>query len=311
MSEINLSYELQTLPPEAQAERRQALLDAFSEHPRDDHIWQTAYDWVRTEGDNLDETGIATDIPAEELIAMADAVRQTPQSERYDLMATRASNGRYWFDVIEGFSSDNVRSALEDVVKSGVTAGDNPVHFHNALDIGTGVGKSLAILEGCADNVVGLDQNQSLLNIAKERAAANTSLVQSSAEKLPFEDSSFDLITSQGLRAALDKDATINFLKELERVMTTNGVYIEGHYYRDEEGNPHPELARFTESSKSMLSDMIGDSVSGALDRTDHLSYEEEQKILKEAGLFQQHYDAVGEDGQSHVLITLISKINS
>lgn len=309
MSETNPPYELQSLPVEAQAERRQALLDDFAERPNDDRVWQTAYDWVRTEGDNPDHTSIASDIPAEELIAMAQKVRQTPQADRYDLMATRASNEKYWFDVIEGFSSDKVRSALRGVVKSWVTDENTPLHFNNALDIGTGAGKSLAILEGCADNVVGLDQNPALLSIAKERAGMHTSLVHSTAEDLPFEDSSFDIILSQGLRAALDKHAAMGFVRELDRVITPNGVYIEGHYYSDEAGNPHPELASFTESSKSMLSDMIGDIVSGALARTDRLAGDQEQNFLTSLGLDQQHYDVLDDDGVSHTLITVITKM--
>ncbi len=309
MAEANPSYELQSLPLEVQSERRQSLLDEFADHPYDDHVWSTAYEWVRAEGDSPEQTGIAADIPAEELIAMADTVRQTPQAERYNLMAARASNGKYWFDVIEGFSSGQIRNTLASVVKSWTTNGNTSINFNNALDIGTGIGKSLAILEGCADNVVGLDQNPALLSIAKERAGAHTKLVQGSAKNMPFDDSSFDLIVSQGLQAALDKNAATGFLKQLNRIMAPNGVYIEGHYYHDEAGNPHPELARFTDSSKSMLSDMIGDTVSGALDRTDHLGGKEEQNLLESLGLQQQHYDMLGEDGVGHILITVITKI--
>jgi ubiquinone/menaquinone biosynthesis C-methylase UbiE len=308
MSEIEPSFELRPLPPEIHADRRQALLDAFSDHPEDEDLWDAAYEWVRGEGDSSEQTGIAADIPAEELIAMADLVRRTAQSERYDLMTNRASNGKYWFDVIEGFSSDSIREALADVVQSWATDGNTPTYFYNALDIGTGAGKSLNILKGHAENVIGLDQNPALLRIAQERAGERTGLVLASATNLPFEDSSFDLIVSQGLRAALDKQASEDFLHELSRVMTPDGVYIEGHYYFDEAGNPHREMGRYAESSKAMLSDMIGDSVSGALSRIDRLESNQELLLLTELGMDLQHYDVLDQDGESHNLISVIRK---
>ena len=308
MTEINQPFEPHNLSVEATAARRQTLLDEFAQHPTEDEIWQTAYKWVCIEGDNPDQSSIAADIPASELISMADAVRQTPQDDRYDLMAQRASNGKYWFDVIEGFSSGRIRKVQADIIKSWVTNEDSPAHFNNALDIGTGAGKSLVILEGSADNVVGIDRNPALLGIAKERAGARTSLVQGSAEKLPFEDASFDLIVSQGLRAALDKPAAKNFLRELSRVMTPYGIYIEGHYYSPDDEHPYPELARLTETSKAMLTDMIGDSVSGYLARVDFLSFEEEQTLIAELGLHEEHHAILEEDGESQALITVITK---
>jgi ubiquinone/menaquinone biosynthesis C-methylase UbiE len=194
------------------------------------------------------------------------------------------------------------------VVKSWTVHESAEYRFGRALDIGTGTGKSLAILEGAAESVVGLEQNPALLTIAKENAGPNTRLVQGSADRLPFEDASFDLIASQGLRAALDKRSTAEFLKELSRVLAPNGTYLEGHYYSDEDGNPHPDLARFTETSKAMLTDMIGDSVSGAFARADRLGVEDEQDLLDELGLHQQYYDVLGEDGESHTLISVITK---
>lgn len=310
MSELDPSHELLVLPLEVQSERRQALLDEFEQQPNDDHIWQTAYDWAKTEGDHPEQAGIAANIPTEELIAMADNVRQTPQAERYSLMTQRASNGKYWFDVIEGFSSAQVREVLRDTIKSWNNSGDNPTHFRNALDVGSGIGNSLTILEGSADKVVGLERDPSLLNIAKERAGSDTRLVQGSVDALPFEDSSFDLVTSQGLKAALDKDSAENFLRELARIMTPNGIYIVGYYFHDEQGNPHPYLANITKTSKAMLSDMIGDCVSGSLTRTSKLSEEEENKLISDLGLNKEYYDVLDGDGISHTLITIITKEN-
>ncbi len=58
-----------------------------------------------------------------------------------------------------------------------------------------------------------------------------------------------------------------------------------------------------------MLTDMIGDTVSGSLDRVDLLTAEESQAILGAIGLQEEHYDVVDNDGVTHTLITLISKV--
>ena len=91
--------------------------------------------------------------------------------------------------------------------------------------------------------------------------------------------------------------------------MTPYGTYIEGHYYSIDDDHSHPELARFAETSKAMLTDMIGDSVSGALSRVDHLTHEEEQALLVQLGLQQEHHAVSEEDGEGYALITVIAKV--
>jgi demethylmenaquinone methyltransferase/2-methoxy-6-polyprenyl-1,4-benzoquinol methylase len=86
------------------------------------------------------------------------------------------------------------------------------------LDVATGTGAvalELIRQKGCA--VVGVDQSSEMLATAKKRLPAVVGLVEASAERLPFEDGSFDGLTfTYLLRYVDDPGAT---LRELARVV--------------------------------------------------------------------------------------------
>jgi demethylmenaquinone methyltransferase/2-methoxy-6-polyprenyl-1,4-benzoquinol methylase len=90
------------------------------------------------------------------------------------------------------------------------------------LDVACGTGAvALELLrsKGCA--VVGLDQSPEMLAVARERLPAGTRLVEASAEALPFDDSSFDGLTTTYLLRYVDDPAAT--LAELVRVVRPGG----------------------------------------------------------------------------------------
>jgi demethylmenaquinone methyltransferase / 2-methoxy-6-polyprenyl-1,4-benzoquinol methylase len=91
------------------------------------------------------------------------------------------------------------------------------------LDVATGTGavaEELIRQKGCA--VVGADQSPEMLRVAARRLPTGVSLVEASAEKLPFEDASFDGLTfTYLLRYVDDPGAT---LRELTRVVRPGGT---------------------------------------------------------------------------------------
>jgi ubiquinone/menaquinone biosynthesis C-methylase UbiE len=287
---------------------RQALLDTFADQPLDDTVWESAFSKVMADGDYVGGSAFADALPAAELIEMATLVRSTPISARYNLMAGQASNGQLWFDVMQGFSSTQIRSVQTELIRSWLDQGDSPMQFDRALDVGTGVGKSLATLQANAQTVVGLDRNAALIDIAKARAANNTLFVQASVDALPFDNDSFDLITSLGLECALDRKTAIGFYSELGRVMMPDGIYITSSYYTPEGEQPSDELASFALTSKAMLSDMIGDTVTGALDIRDRITPEAKETLLHQLGLHEYNYDITSDDGTTHNLVTVVTK---
>ena len=307
MSDQNISNETSRLTSEAQIKDRRYLLEQFSERPTDDSLWQAAYERVRAEGDQNDQQGIASDIPAEELITLANTVRNTPQLQRYDLMTAPASNGKLWFDVLETFTSEQLAQAKRDIISSWVNQTHPPTGFEKALDLGTGTGKSLGALEGNAEKVVGIDRNAKLLAIAKEKAGPNTKIIQSEVDKLPFGDSSFDLATSSGLTGSLDKETLRGLYTELARVLKTNGVYIEVSPWPFD-GYVDEEDAKITASSKAMLADMVVDTVSGKHQLIDRLGSDDQVTLLESLGLELKYYDVPTEDGMARNLLTVITK---
>jgi demethylmenaquinone methyltransferase/2-methoxy-6-polyprenyl-1,4-benzoquinol methylase len=91
------------------------------------------------------------------------------------------------------------------------------------LDVATGTGavaRELIRRHGCA--VVGLDQSPEMLAEASRRLGDRVRLVEGSAERLPFDDGSFDGVTfTYLLRYVPDPAAT---LAELARVLRPGGT---------------------------------------------------------------------------------------
>jgi demethylmenaquinone methyltransferase / 2-methoxy-6-polyprenyl-1,4-benzoquinol methylase len=91
------------------------------------------------------------------------------------------------------------------------------------LDVATGTGavaRELLERKGCT--VVGLDQSPEMLAEARRRLPDGVKLVEGTAERLPFEDASFDALTfTYLLRYVSDPAAT---LCELARVVRPGGT---------------------------------------------------------------------------------------
>jgi demethylmenaquinone methyltransferase / 2-methoxy-6-polyprenyl-1,4-benzoquinol methylase len=86
------------------------------------------------------------------------------------------------------------------------------------LDVATGTGavaQELLLQKGCA--VVGVDQSSEMLAVARERLPAAVELVEASAERLPFDDASFDGLTFTYLLRYVDDPGAV--LRELARVV--------------------------------------------------------------------------------------------
>jgi demethylmenaquinone methyltransferase / 2-methoxy-6-polyprenyl-1,4-benzoquinol methylase len=91
------------------------------------------------------------------------------------------------------------------------------------LDVATGTGavaRELIARKGC--EVVGLDQSPEMLAEARRRLPEDVTLVEGTADRLPFDDASFDALTfTYLLRYVPDPPAT---LRELARVVRPGGT---------------------------------------------------------------------------------------
>ena len=82
------------------------------------------------------------------------------------------------------------------------------------LDVGAGSGYFTRFLPG---HVVALDQSETMLQVARERAAAADYVVGDALE-LPFEDGSFERVFSGHFYGHLDEDERPRFVAEARRV---------------------------------------------------------------------------------------------
>jgi SAM-dependent methyltransferase len=108
--------------------------------------------------------------------------------------------------------------------------------FGHALDVATGTGMGAkALLEVC-ENVSGCDLSAQMLDHAKQ-SLPKVNFLESSAEKLPFLDEQFDLVTVFLAFHWFDQK---RFLAQAHRVLQPEGVLmICNHYFLSElEGNP-------------------------------------------------------------------------
>jgi demethylmenaquinone methyltransferase/2-methoxy-6-polyprenyl-1,4-benzoquinol methylase len=126
---------------------------------------------------------------------------------RYDQLSAALS---FWQD-------PRWRRALVDAVA--------PRAQERILDVATGTGMVAAELRARADcTVVGLDQSPQMLAAARARFAgegARVELVEGEAERLPFEDASFDALTFTYLLRYVD--GPLATMHELARVVRPGG----------------------------------------------------------------------------------------
>ena len=108
------------------------------------------------------------------------------------------------------------------------------------LDAGCGTAYGTRMLASAgAAQVTGVDRATSVLDAAREHCPPEVELVTGDVRALPFEDRSFDLVVCFEVIEHLDDpEAT---LRELERVVTTEGIVLVSSPNRDvyEPGNPH------------------------------------------------------------------------
>ena len=91
------------------------------------------------------------------------------------------------------------------------------------LDVATGTGAvALELIRQKKCAVVGVDQSAEMLAVARERLPAAVQLVEASAERLPFDDASFDGLTVTYLLRYVDDPAAT--VRELARVVRRGGT---------------------------------------------------------------------------------------
>lgn len=134
-----------------------------------------------------------------------------------------------------GYASEWLDAIPPEVIERFVGVGNPfnvklPKQGDRVLDVGCGCGMDTfiaALLVGPEGRAVGLDLTVEMLEWPRRAALrsglTNLKFQEGSAEKLPFDDGSFDLVISNGvLNLTTDKDSAF---REISRVLRPKGIF--------------------------------------------------------------------------------------
>jgi len=137
------------------------------------------------------------------------------QQHTYAIMR-RVEETHWWFAGRRQIIKSFLERLCHDVdVESSGKGGQHPL---NILDVGCGTGANLEMLSEFGETE-GVDVSSEALSFCRERGLENVK--QGEAEALPYEDSSFDLVTGLDVVEHLDDD--LAGLKEMRRVLRPGG----------------------------------------------------------------------------------------
>lgn len=94
--------------------------------------------------------------------------------------------------------------------------------WSNVLDVATGTGAVARRLLDRGCTVTGLDQSPEMLRVARARLGERARFVEGHAERLPFDDASFDAVTFTYLLRYVEDPGAV--LRELARVVRPGGT---------------------------------------------------------------------------------------
>ena len=95
-------------------------------------------------------------------------------------------------------------------------------HLKKALDVGCGTGRLVQFLNKSGFETFGCDISQKALKVACKINKKGT-IVRSQADKLPYADNSYDLVTAISVIEHLKPNQVVQFFKEAKRVLKPGG----------------------------------------------------------------------------------------
>lgn len=273
-------------------------IDLWDRHDRtvDQTLWDDVIVLAESEeGTPQAERGIYKDIPLATLVALAERVRgEKDPIKRYEMALEESPNGELWFDVLAGFTSDSVILRMKSQIAH-YLGQEGKEGWKRGLDLGTGTGRLAKVLAEDCDSFIALDRVPAMIKEARSTDDDSVQYLVGDVTALPLKSEGFDLITSVGISASLNKEQEIAFYTNIARVLEEGGVYYDG-YYSDQlwdigyhpggdSSKLHPETRQNLASAKGILADMIVDTVSGKNEKIERLNRRELGELFARLGL--------------------------
>ena len=204
------------------------------------------------------------------LAALACKLMDTQsQQKRYALLAEPLpvdldkpdKDRRVWFDAVAGLTELPILRGVVSTAKENLPS--NKDHWERAVDLGAGTGRLGSMLAGyetafpLAEQVTLVDRVPALLSRAALRYESDLLYSGGEVAHLPFANQTFDLAVSGGLIYSIDPEEQATYFSEISRILTSDGIYIDGDYSSALPCNPETNEGRF------LLSCLIRAHVSG------------------------------------------------
>lgn len=145
----------------------------------------------------------------------------------YKKYVTNSTNPAWLKQKPEFFEYNPVAALEETQLLKNTIVSDTANHFEKVLDIGSGKGILCMTFSDIAKEIIGLEPDKDAREIAeltKEYFEKNNiKFIDGIAQKMPFENETFDLITSTSTLEHIE--GTQNVIKEIFRVLKPGGYF--------------------------------------------------------------------------------------
>jgi len=130
-----------------------------------------------------------------------------------------------------------VRETVAHAQRMGIDAAQSAV-----LDVGCGTGRMVELLGRQFARVAGVEPSAGMLEGAHARGLGDGVFAQATAEQLPYDDASFDVVYSACVFHHVERDTHPAMVREMRRVLRPGGLLLTYEH------NPWNPLTRFVVS---------------------------------------------------------------
>ena len=293
-------------PYDEEYEERTDLYERFLLDKDDDEVWEE----VTHHAQHEDERGEVPryelkDISTNELSDLAGLLRTKTKDEQYAILAQQASNGETWNTVLTGLGdaplARTLKQFLQKVVSAEELEANKKSRLPHAVILG---GHDVKVIDQMvfskdrpskggyfraspiAENVMVIEPSEAL-RVIDEKVLADepqVKFVDGLPTDMPFENRSQELIVGARNTEGMDSRTLSDFYLELARVLNHGGVYVESNRTRSVNDSSFNRW-------KSLLAQMIVDTVEDRGTIPDRMDAEKEAAMLKGLGLTEQIFN--------------------